>query len=361
MAETLEIPALHYRIFLTENLENDLSGFFYKKKDVYTQKIILADENTAKYCLPILLDQVPSLNDAATIIIPEGEKSKSLEEISVIWKKLFESGADRSSLLINLGGGCLTDVGAFAAGTFMRGISFISIPTSLMAMVDASIGGKNGINFNGIKNLVGTLKLPSGIFIHPIFLKTLPQREINCGFAEMIKHALLEGTLQWNAIKAMKELNPENISPFISDSVFFKNKIVNEDYHETGLRQILNLGHTIGHALESYSAAHHQNPLKHGEAIAAGLVAEIFLSQKLFGFNTQVANELIDLVNLHFQFSEKIVAEELLPLMMGDKKKISGEIKFVLMKKLGEPVLKASVNKELIIESLNFMQQVLKF
>ncbi len=256
----------------------------------------------------------------------------------MVWKALLDGGADRNSLLINLGGGVVGDLGGFVAATFKRGIPFVQIPTTLLSMVDASVGGKTGVDFAGGKNQIGAFRMPALVVVHPPFLRTLPDRELHSGFAEMIKHALLEGEEQWTRIKDLATLVPEELTPLIADSIKVKGKVVREDPEEAGLRKILNLGHTVGHAVESWSLEHEGDPLLHGEAVAIGLLCELTLSKKI-GFSEEKFLEVKKLLQRFFPLSR--IPEDpdaLMSYMEQDKKNRSGRILGVLLEAVGKPV-----------------------
>ncbi|PTM15835.1 MAG: 3-dehydroquinate synthase, partial [Bacteroidetes bacterium] len=238
-----------------------------------SKTFLLVDSNTT-HCLSVFVPKLGQLDAAFEVLeVPPGEESKSLEVAANLWSVLLEYGADRNSLIINVGGGVVCDLGAFIAATFKRGIPFVNVPTSLLAMVDASVGGKNGINFAGLKNQLGTFTQPNYVLIDPDFLTSLPQQEWESGHAEMLKHALLSGT---NWAEAL-QLEPATLALYeIQQSVAFKAAIVREDFKETGKRKVLNLGHTTGHAWESYAAVS-GNPCTHGAAVIQGLHVALLL------------------------------------------------------------------------------------
>lgn len=293
---------------------------------------VLADENTAKHCVPLLKGF-----DFEAITIDAGEENKSLTTCESIFDILIERGANRKSLLINVGGGVVGDMGGFCASVFQRGIYFINVPTSLLAMVDASVGGKLGVDYKGLKNYIGLFKEPLGNFIHPPFLKTLPEREINSGFAEMLKHSLIHNTDHWEEIK---EINPRRFKQWITTSVTIKNDIVEEDLHENGIRKLLNFGHTIGHAAESWFLENSDEELLHGEAVALGIIVESYLSQKngLSEDELQIIVERIQSVYNLPKLPENNI-DELLTLMGADKKNTQLGINFTLLEQIGEATI----------------------
>jgi 3-dehydroquinate synthase len=355
------IRASSYEIFIGNDAFLQTEKFLTKN---YSGRriFILVDENTKEKCLPLISGRMQTLKDATVLEIESGEKSKSISSCEKLWKQLTEHRADRKSLLVNLGGGMVSDVGGFVAATYMRGIDFINIPTTLLAMVDASAGGKNGINFSGLKNQVGTFTEPRAVFISPSFLKTLPDRELKSGFAEVIKHVLIADAEKWNEIKHLDALTYIDDVPgwikLISNSVHIKNEIVNADYKERSKRKTLNFGHTIGHALESYSLENHPDPLKHGEAIALGIIGEIFLSQKMLGFPDHDANEINSFIQKHFDnFSAETNVEQVLALIFSDKKNEDNEVNFALLKNIANPVIDQKPREDMIREAIEFSLQ----
>ena len=292
-----------------------------------SKTFLLVDSNTT-HCLSVFVPKLGQLDAAFEVLeVPPGEESKSLEVAANLWSVLLEYGADRNSLIINVGGGVVCDLGAFIAATFKRGIPFVNIPTSLLAMVDASVGGKNGINFAGLKNQLGTFTQPNYVLIDPDFLTSLSQQEWESGHAEMLKHALLSGT---NWAEAL-QFEPATLALHeIQQSVAFKAAIVREDFKETGKRKVLNLGHTTGHAWESYAAVS-GNPCTHGAAVIQGLHVALMLS----GLEDEQSA-------LAQRYPWQRVAEEALqPLwerQLQDKKNTHGEVRYVLLEHLGRPV-----------------------
>lgn len=318
---------------------------------------ILVDENTRSLCLPILKEKCTGLDNAMVIEMHSNESNKTIASVEKIWQQLVIGNAVRNSLLICLGGGLITDVGGFAAATFKRGINFIHIPTTLLAMVDASLGGKTGVNLNSIKNQIGVFALPKAVFIFEEFLKTLPARQKLSGYAEMLKHAMIHSETLFEKFIILnspdKVCNEENIL----ESASVKMEIVNTDFTETGLRKALNFGHTIGHAIESYSQKYDSDPLLHGEAIAIGLICESFISMRMFGLDKNDLKRLSNLVSWHFphyRFKSK-PGDELLALMRHDKKNASSsQLNFSLISSIGEPVYDKFPGEKLILESLHF-------
>ena len=341
-------------VILGDDVFSTLEQFLSRQHRAYTV-FILVDENTEKLCLSLFLSCIPSLKNAILLKIHSGEQNKNLASCESLWNQLSQHNADRHSLLINLGGGMIGDVGGFVAATFMRGISFVNVPTTLLAMVDASSGGKNGINLSGLKNQVGTFTNPLAVCISPLFLKTLPPRDIRAGFGELIKHALIADLNYWKEIKAIRSLENVDWNPLIAKSVQIKRQIVSADFKEKNLRKTLNFGHTIGHALESYSMKHHQDPLKHGEAVAAGMVTELFLSVGIIGFPVSQMEAIVDFILLHFNLSKlEFDIEEILSLISHDKKTVGKDTHFVLLKDIGYPVIHNQPEEQEIRDALQF-------
>ncbi|MGX1024862.1 3-dehydroquinate synthase [Psychroflexus sp. MBR-150] len=318
---------------------------------------LLIDNNTKTHCLDHFKNRV-SFN-FKTVLIPFGEMHKNLETCSVIWQNLSDNGADRQSLLINLGGGVITDIGGFTASCFRRGIAFVHIPTTLLGMIDAAIGGKNGVDFKNLKNQIGVIKQPEMILIDQVFLKTLPHNQMVSGFAEMIKHGLInvKSHTYFDKCLDLEKVDSENIKDLVEESIKIKKMIVDADTSEKGIRKILNYGHTLGHAIESYRLS--LDPTKHllhGEAIAIGLVLETFISHKMFGYPKRVLNQLKSLVK-RFYISQNFGRDEIsqiIDLMKYDKKNIKGKVNFVLLKNIGQYVLDCQVENKLIYEAFDF-------
>ena len=335
------------------------------KSDLYsslTEKInsgnfssifILVDENTEKYCLDILLrkTKIESFNQ---INISSGESNKNIESCILIWDQLNSFKADRKSLLINLGGGVLTDIGGFAASTYLRGISFINIPTTLLGMVDAAHGGKTGIDFKLLKNQIGVFNEPLEVLLDNEYLNTLSKEEYINGYAEVVKHSLLskKSTLNFNSLV---KLDLFKDSEYIINSYSqVKNEIVESDKYESNIRKVLNLGHTIGHAVESYSHISEKiNDLKHGEAIVIGIITELYISHKKFNFPAEDLKSVKNHLDKYFgivSFSDSDV-DQIYELMVYDKKNSGNKINFVLLKKIGDPIIDQFVDKDMFKES----------
>lgn len=312
----------------------------------------LADRHTYCHCFS-LFREINILQNHIILIEP-GENHKSMESVEKIWKVLISKGARRNSVLINIGGGIVTDVGGFAASCFKRGIKCVNIPTTLLAQVDASVGGKTGINMGGLKNEVGTFSIPECVIIDTCFLKTLPVRQILSGFAEMIKHALLQGGPHFQDIFS---LSPESLSERISldlikESVRVKENIVKSDPTEKGIRKALNFGHTVGHALESV-AIEQGVEFYHGDAVAWGMVAELYLSVKKRGFDENLYQQIRTFIRTLYPFySFPVTEEKLYGLMLHDKKNEKEGVNFTLLKAPGDYIIDNYCSREEILAAL---------
>ena len=303
----------------------------------YHLVFILVDENTHKHCLPILLSGIEKEVSFEIIEIPAGEINKTIDIVIQVWETMTEMNATRKSLMINLGGGMVTDIGGFIASTYKRGIDFINIPTSLLSMVDAAIGGKTGIDLHGVKNNIGSFSLPIFTSIHSEFLQTLPERELKSGLAEMLKHGLIYDQNHWKNLIELENFTVESISDWIQDSVKIKTEVINKDPYESGLRKILNFGHTIGHAIES-EFLETENSLLHGEAIAIGMMVEAILSYE----NELISKEELD--EIFFQlirfFGKTMMPVERIPNLLNwmkhDKKNQIAQISFSLLDGIGK-------------------------
>ena len=314
---------------------------------------IVADKHTVVFC-DRLFEKVDWLPSHVTVL-DCGEENKSVESVSRIWMMLSKQGARRSSILVCVGGGVVTDLGGFAASTFKRGMRCINVPTTLLAQVDASLGGKTGFNFNGLKNEIGTFSIPEKVIIDPRFLNHLPVRERMSGFAEMIKHGLLSNREYLTRLLNLEyqKATPEYFLELIRRSVTIKNEIVSQDPREQGPRKVLNFGHTIGHAIESLSIMQ-GSPLLHGEAVALGLVAELYLSVKEKGFPEEVYREVRDFVKQHYPPSPLMDhVDTLYELMLHDKKNERWGVNFTLLSGIGEFSLDNYCSKDLVVEALS--------
>lgn len=340
-----------YTIYIENSLQ-ELQKFLLNNN--YSKVFFLVDTNTEQHCLPVLRQILPDLQDFDIIEIDPGEENKNIDFCIGIWRMLLDFGADRTSLLINLGGGVVTDMGSFAAATFKRGIDFVQVPTTLLSQVDASVGGKTGIDMNSVKNIIGTFTQPKAVFINPDFLKTLDERQLTSGFAEMIKHGLVYDE---SYFEQLQTIIPQQITPeIIYRSVEIKNDVVIEDPYEKGLRKILNFGHTIGHAIESYSLKNDSNALLHGEAIAIGMICEAYLSHTINGLSKEELMQIQQILSNifpHYRFNSDIYIQ-LIEYMHNDKKNLQNNIGFSLLRSIGKCDHHIFIAEEAIKDSLDF-------
>jgi len=347
-----EIKSDDYSVFVGDVLAK--ADELISKCYAQCHKVILIDDNTAKYCLP-QIQGLASLQNAEVLQIQSGEEHKTLETTSRIWKHLSSNKVNRTALFVNVGGGVIIDMGGFASSTYKRGIDFINFPTTLLSQVDASIGGKLGIDFEGLKNQIGVFKNPKAVFVHTEFLQTLNERQVLSGFAEIIKHALIASR---NYFNELQELNFENIEEFdniIRQSIEIKNNIVLQDFEERSIRKALNFGHTIGHAIES-EYLNRKNSLLHGEAIAIGMICETYLSY-LSGFISM--EDVMETANYINSVFTKVDLDSnnyhrLIELMQHDKKNISNGINFTLLERIGVAKVNQTCSVDQIIDALDF-------
>lgn len=342
-------------------------GMIYPGKEgdsaqLHDEIFILVDPDTRKYCLPILLEKSVSLANVHILETEGGEGSKSLATAEKLWNDLLAAGASRKSLLVNLGGGVISDLGGFVAAGYKRGINYINIPTTLIGQADAAIGGKTAVNLGHIKNQVGFFYAAKAVFIFPGFLKTLPEEHLRSGLAEIIKIALISDAALWRRLlkHPVRLLLQQPVESglwlnLIAGAVKFKNRVVMNDYRERKLRKVLNFGHTIGHALEGYSQMGPGKPLLHGEAVAAGMICASCLSFHKAGLaladNEAIKTYLSD--GFPFYPFDTLAIPAIMELMMHDKKKHNGQIQFTLISKPGYPVINISCNREEILEALS--------
>lgn len=327
----------------------------YIKQENPSSIFILVDTNTHDLCLPKFMAQLEN-GDIQTEVMemPEGEDHKTIDICMGVWEAMSQYGADRKSLMINLGGGVVTDLGGFVACTYMRGINYINVPTSLLAMVDASVGGKTGVDLGPLKNQVGVISEGEMVLIDTSFLDTLAQNQMVSGFAEMLKHGLITDSKYWHTLTHLENLDITDLDQLIYDSVIIKNTIVAEDPTEKGLRKTLNFGHTIGHAIESYFLEHDgKQTLLHGEAIAAGMILESYMSTKICGLTNDDLVEISEGILKTFskiQFEEQDYAH-IIEFMKHDKKNSHGVVKFVLLENIGKAKIDCKVSKTVILEA----------
>lgn len=320
---------------------------------------ILVDEHTHHLCMPVI-SGFDCINDAAVICIGAEDVHKNLDTLAHVWKELGNKGATRHSLLINLGGGMVTDLGGFAASTFKRGIKYINVPTTLLAMVDASVGGKTGINFNGLKNEIGVFSPAESVLIDTEFLKSLDTQNLLSGYAEMLKHGLISTTEHWAELLNFnfEEADYKKLQDLVALSVRIKENIVEQDPYEKGIRKALNLGHTVGHAFESL-ALETNRPVLHGYAVAWGIVCELYFSHLKVGFPKDKLRQTIRFIKEHygvFSFDCKQY-DRLYEFMTHDKKNAAGIINFTLLSEVGDIKINQSATKEEIMDMLDFYRE----
>ena len=348
------IQANGYPIVFSENGYEFLNSFIEENK--YSNIFILSDSHTNEYCLSRFLPFLATDKTIEIIEIEAGESEKNIDTCVEIWSILTELGGDRKSLLINVGGGVITDIGGFVASTFKRGIDFIHIPTTLLSMVDASVGGKNGVDLGNLKNQIGVINVPKLVLIDTEYLSTLPQNEMRSGLAEMLKHGLIFDAAYWAEFRELGAIDFTFLDQLIYRSIAIKNEIVMQDPTENGIRKALNFGHTLGHAIESYFLENEdKTTLLHGEAIAAGMILESYVSwqKKLIS-----AVEYLEIKNTINAVFETIVFEEndlepILELLIHDKKNEYGKIQFALLDGIGKIKINQEVENELIIKSFS--------
>jgi 3-dehydroquinate synthase len=351
----MQISSLGSKIIISDNLKTDLEHVLeqFSERKIF----IIVDENTEKLCLPVIT-HIPAIAQSHVISIGIGEEHKNSDSLVKIWEALSRNGADRKSVVINLGGGMIGDLGGFAAATFKRGVSFMNIPTTLLSQVDASIGGKLGINLLGLKNEIGLFKTPDYVFVHHIFLKTLNKEHLLAGFAEMIKHSLIYSASHWKKIQEIDITNIdfESLQRQVSKSIFIKNDFVQADFREQHVRKALNFGHTIGHAFETYFNSYKKMPISHGMAVAQGLICEMFLSYKKNALSKMQLNEVVDyILKIYGKLDiTKADYEHLYDLMHHDKKNERQKINFTLLTTIGEYEVNQNCSQHSIYEALDY-------
>ena len=338
---------------LIQDIDNIINGCQHDKI------FIITDDTTKEKCLP-LLNGIKAIGNAEIISIKPTDTNKNIESLTYVWENLSNNGATRHSCIINLGGGMVTDLGGFAASTFKRGVNFINIPTTLLAMVDASVGGKTGINFNGLKNEIGVFNNAKAVIIDTDFLKTLDKENICSGYAEMIKHGLISSEETWSRLMQFDILEPDyaQLQEMVAESIAVKERIVEKDPYEAGIRKALNFGHTVGHAFESFSLAMNR-PILHGYAVAFGTVCELYLSCIRAGFPTAKMRQTATYIKEKygtpiFTCNDYKYLQE---LMKHDKKNTSGNINFTLLGGVGDIRINQTVTEDELFEALDFIRE----
>ncbi len=350
---------MNQRVIISKDLAAELSAAI---SDCEHDRIfVLTDTTTIDLCWPVVKD-FPCLAGAKTITIGATDMEKTLESVAHVWEELQKGGASRHSLLINLGGGMITDLGGFAASTFKRGINFINIPTTLLSMVDASVGGKTGFNFGGLKNEIGVFNDSKYVILCTEFLKTLDSENIASGYAEMLKHGIInrETTAMLSELLSFDLVKPDlkELQRMVAESVQVKERIVEEDPHEHGIRKALNLGHTVGHAFESWAMKTNQ-PVLHGYAVAFGIIPELYLACHKTGFPVDIMRQTVTFIRENYG-TLPITCDDyptLLELMTHDKKNTAGIINFTLMGGIGDIRINQTATKEEIEDALDFFRE----
>ena len=345
------------KVVISGNLERDLVNAISECE--HDRIFVLTDETTQQLCWP-KIKNFKALKNSTPIIIKATDTHKNLDTLSQVWQALSNGGATRHSLMINLGGGMVTDLGGFAASTFKRGIDFINIPTTLLAMVDASVGGKTGINFGGLKNEIGVFSDSRFVIINTQFLDTLDHDNICSGYAEMLKHGLISDERTWAELVTFDLENPDlsQLQRMVADSLKEKERIVETDPHEHGIRKALNLGHTMGHAFESF-AMRRGTPILHGYAVAYGLISALYMSARKTAFPTDRMHQTVRFIRENYG-TLNITCDDyptLIELMHHDKKNTSGIINFTLLGNVGDIRINQTANEEEIKEALDFFRE----
>ncbi|WP_300439765.1 3-dehydroquinate synthase [Christiangramia sp.] len=354
-----DLPASLDSVFFAENGYSKLNEFL--KKENPSRIFILVDSNTHEHCLSDFLQKIQNEVQTEVLEIEAGEEFKNLETCAGVWNALSELEADRKSLLINLGGGVVTDLGGFVASAFKRGIQFINVPTTLLSMVDASVGGKTGVDLGNLKNQIGIINQPEMVLIDSSYLSTLSPQEMRSGLAEILKHGLIADESYWDRVSNLSDLDLSHLDEIIKQSVKIKGTIVDKDPFEQNIRKILNYGHTLGHAIESYCLTHpEKKKLLHGEAIAAGMILETYLSVQLKNFPKEKLQNITRVIKNMYgkeEFSENDI-EHIKKLMKFDKKNDRGNINFVLLEDIGKPVCDIVVPEEIIQQAFDFYARI---
>jgi len=346
------IQANNYLVHFNQNAYEALNK--HLKDNKYSSLFIIVDNETNEHCLPKLLPILETDLNIEIIEFEAGEANKNIETCIQIWHVLTELGADRKALIINLGGGVVTDLGGFVASTFKRGVDFINIPTTLLSMVDASVGGKTGVDLGNLKNQIGVINVPQMVLIDTNYLETLPQSEMRSGLAEMLKHGLIYDVAYWKQFLDLKTIDYDALDQLIYRSVEIKNEIVIQDPTEKNIRKALNFGHTLGHAIESYFLENeNKTTLLHGEAIAVGMILESYISLHKNLISPTEYSEIktaIQAIYDHIEFEENDI-DPILELLVHDKKNEYGLIQFALIEGIGKIKINQSVENKLILEA----------
>tara|TARA_R110002050_G_scaffold290260_3_gene443842 strand:- start:8904 stop:9983 length:1080 start_codon:yes stop_codon:yes gene_type:complete len=324
------------------------------------KRFIIADSNIMQYCLPLIDSYLAKLKvEQQVFSIEAGEDSKSIDLAHQLWENFTDLAITRGDLILNIGGGVVSDLGGFVAATYKRGVDVINVPTTLLAMADASVGGKVGVNFHQLKNQLGYFSNPKGVFIYPDFLNTLPDKEFISGYAEMVKHALIADSEAWNKMRTKGAPSIDFVTELLPSSVAIKNSFVKEDPTDKGIRKTLNFGHTIGHGIETLFMDSDTEVL-HGEAVAAGMVAAAYISNKKSGLSDSDLIDISTYINEVFdlEFVTWLMAENLALPLKHDKKNAGSTLQFVLISAPGKAVYNQEVSMELALEAFEYVQEV---
>ena len=350
----MELTAANYQVVFGAEAYANLTDLI--KQKAYSKVFIITDDIVNEHCVSYFLQQLVVEVPFEIIEIESGETQKNIESCVQLWSILTELEADRKALVINIGGGMITDLGGFVAATYKRGVDFVNIPTSLLAMVDASVGGKNGVNLASLKNMVGTFTHPKLVVVDVSYLETLPGNQMRSGLAEMYKHGLIADASYWEQLKNLDQLTTNDLELLIYHSVSIKNEIVLQDPEEKNVRKLLNFGHTLGHVIESYCLENSHFPtLLHGEAIAVGMILEAYISYKKGLLTKNLYTEIKETLNLMYKpivFNENDI-EICSSLLIHDKKNENGKIRFTLLEDIGKGIIDQTVESHFIKEAFD--------
>ncbi len=354
----MNIDAGTYQVFFDHSMEELVK--FVDQNYPNSKRYVFADQNTLSQCLPVIDIYLGQLKvEQQVFTIEPGEGSKSLDFAYQLWENFTDLEINRGDIILIVGGGVVSDLGGFVAATYKRGIDVINIPTTLLAMADASVGGKVGVNFNQLKNHLGYFSNPKGVFIHPKFLQTLPDREFISGYAEMIKHALIADANSWEKIRNQGDPTIDFVTEILPRSVAIKNSFVTQDPLDKGTRKVLNFGHTIGHAIETLFMDSDTEVL-HGEAVAAGMICAAYISHKKMGLSKEhlesITKLILDIFDL--EFVGWLLAENLALPLKHDKKNAHSNLNFVLISEPGKAVCDQDISMELALESFEYVQSL---
>lgn len=359
MEQTI-INSTGYSIFIGNDVYDTIRSFLHRYEFSEHKIFVLVDHNSRKYCLPRLMSNIQLFQKVHIIEVPTGEEIKDINYCQKLWQEMADNNADRNSILVNLGGGVISDLGGFVAATFKRGIRHLNIPTTLLSMVDAAIGGKVGVDMKGLKNQIGLFSNPQVVFVIPEFLDTLPKRQMLAGFSEIIKHSIIYERNYWEELSSQQFDEIKDWKELIDWSVEVKNYFVTEDPLDTGFRKVLNFGHTIGHAIETFSYQNDKEILLHGEAIAIGMICELYISSKITRFPKSEMDEVIHYITSQFKHYPLRSGnfDLILDIMKHDKKNTGSTFNFTLLTTIGNSMINQEVDSKLILESLRFYQSL---